>query len=424
MMRIALALCGDGIGESEVKRARRSLDQYGFDYEIETVLTTAALVETYSEALGCAVEVFKEAAVSRYDALLYYIPDTRVRLGKGVGLGLEQFGFAFSWAGRLEALNEKSRELLKAEDEHHFSRATADRDQFYYFPYGYLYRDSAVGRVNEMGFRVPDDLVEVSKRDRTKEKVVCVFGGSAAFSMNCLQDEMFAARLEILLNESARDGLRYRVYNFGMHGHVMLNEMFSYLLYAERLQPDFVIAHDGFNDLAYGCNSDKLLMEKHSIVFQENLELWPFLLEGREEAAKEHSERFFRVTNFPKGIVESYLERKAQFRSVVERSGARFISAFQPFLSQKATLTAWERRVCVSWTKRNPMRPYFERMGFLFETYLRLRDEHGFSDDLDFRASMSERGDESLFADFVHLRPEGDQMVAEEYKRWFDQNDR
>ena len=67
--------------------------------------------------------------------------------------------------------------------------------------------------------------------------LIAVFGGSAAFSVYCQINEMFPARLEHKLSLALeRIGQRVTVLNFGMHDNVVMQEMMTYLLFAQQLR--------------------------------------------------------------------------------------------------------------------------------------------------------------------------------------------
>ena len=82
-------------------------------------------------------------------------------------------------------------------------------------------------------------------------RVIALFGGSAAWSPECLHHEMFSSRLEDALRQKAAEigsALRFKVLNFGQHGHVVFNEIQTFTMFCVGLRPDVVLTHDGYND--------------------------------------------------------------------------------------------------------------------------------------------------------------------------------
>ena len=290
--------------------------------------------------------------------------------------------------------------------------------EFYYFPYGYLFRYTGLGPINDFGFRIEQDLRKLEQRD-SRHKVIAVFGGSAAWSMYCLHDEMFHVRLQNLLNEScaaANLDLRFTVLNFGMHGHVALNEILAYTLYCHRLRPDVVIAHDGFNDLAYGQTADPTLIGGYDIAYQFNLENWSQILHGTSDEPTNQPSFPMQPLNTPPNILRAYVRRQTQFRQMVEAAGGKFVWGLQPFMMSKQAQSPSEQAFLDGIDADNPFDIVYKRMRFLYDKLVenvRPKDWPCFIDfDRHFRQFG---GDESLFGDFMHTLPVGDEKIAAHY---------
>lgn len=296
---------------------------------------------------------------------------------------------------------------------------------FYYFPYGYLFRYTGWGPIDPFGFRVAGDPSALANRP-PEHKLVVVFGGSAAWSMYSTHEEMFPSRLEALLNTYCREAgrsERFTVLNFGMHGHTVLNQMIAYTLFVEPLNPDFVLSHDGFNDLGYGQLSDTFLLRK-GISYQTNLEEWSPLLHQTDGQNKTHASSPYRPVNLPPNVVKAYVDRKGQFMRQVERSGAVFIWGLQPFVGSKSALAPAEASKLQDELAPVPDRPFcfmYRNQAHMFS--LAQRAVARVSDPLrvvDLHKAFGSFGvDEHLFADFVHTTPTGDERIAREYMNYF-----
>jgi hypothetical protein len=305
-------------------------------------------------------------------------------------------------------------------DRHVFNRVgpKSPDGEFYYFPYGYLFKYTGLGPINEFGFRVEGDFMRFAERG-PDHKLIVIFGGSAAWSMLSLHDEMFSTRIEEKLNTWSREAGRretYSVLNFGMHGHVVLNELLTHVLFTSRIRPDIVVAHDGFNDLVYGMLSDPELLGRHDITYQYNLEDWGRILHKTQHVPTNQMENPLVIHNIPQLIAKAYVTRKQQFRRMVEDAGARFVWGLQPQMLSKAGLSASESAYLKAIAPDNPVATAFKRIGYLYEKFLELVQ---LPDDVEFvnvHGYFKQFGaDECLFGDMAHTLPEGDERIADCY---------
>ena len=290
--------------------------------------------------------------------------------------------------------------------------------RFCYFPYGYLFRYAGLGPLNEFGHRINLPLSVVAERP-PNVKLVAVFGGSAAWSMYCMHDEMFASLVQDRLNRAAEElgkNERFMVLNFAQHGNVVLNEMLTFMLFCIPLRPEVVIAHDGFNDLAYGQMTDPNLLDDFNIVYQTNVEAWGALLHI-SPAPTPRSISNPPCINYPKGIVAAYLERSMQFQKMAEGcTNSVFISGLQPAVFQKQKLSERES----GWLgKHHPDKfsaDFIRKMPFLYEKYRQLDPGRYFRHYIDFPLVFNGYGDDvDLFGDVVHTVPAGDVIIADTY---------
>lgn len=295
--------------------------------------------------------------------------------------------------------------------------------EFYYFPYGYLFKYPGLGPINPFGFRVPDNYADLAIRPK-KHKLILFFGGSAMWSMYSYINEMFPAVLEKMLNEYCKHkkiDLQFSILNFGMHGHIVLNEMITYLLFCQKLNPDYVVAHDGWNDLIYGMLSDKFLLNEHQLAYQYNLEGWSQILHKTSDLKATQSNKDFQPINLPNNVVSAYLDRKNQFRQLVEQNGAKFIWALQPSIYSKKSHSSEEKEYLqheLQYT--NSFREPYKRMSFIYETYIKRAAKELTVPFLNLHAYFQNFGDEqTLFGDIIHTVPLGDYKIAQYYFEYF-----
>ena len=335
--------------------------------------------------------------------------------------------------GRLKLLNKF---LDKKEDpgfaKHVFNAFTPPHSEglFSIFPYSYLFRYPGIGEYNEFGHRIRIDHRSLIHRP-PEHKVIACFGGSACWSIYCYDNEVFTHRLEEVLNDRCRisdHGTHFTVLNFGLPGNVVLNEIITYLLHCQDIRPDIVVAHDGFNDLFYGLTSDPFLVRKHDIVYQFNLEEWAkVLLENwcgankqplslADDSALIQPTMPLRDMNLPQHVLHAYVTRKRQFRDLVKNGGGEFIWGIQPFIYSKSALSGEEEHYISKLKDDGTVSEIYKRMPFLYEKLTTVIELPKDTEVADLHAHFRTLdASHTLFADFCHLVPAGDEKVAEFY---------
>lgn len=291
---------------------------------------------------------------------------------------------------------------------------------FYYYPYGYLFRDTSVGEIDSLGFRIPSDLSFLIDRPKN-HKVVAVFGGSAAFSMYSSRSEMFSAVLEKRLMEildRRQTGEQVTVLNFGMHGNIVINEIMSFILYCNKFKPDVVIAHDGWNDFAYGLISDTHLLEKWNLTYQYNLEVWSQLIHASFDRPVNQPSTPYEPCNLAFSVLRAYMSRKHQFREIVEGSGSKFIWGLQPTIYDKPNISKMEEeRTILSAHGMGVFSKVYPKVKALYDFFtssMRATPPKNF---VDFPKIFAEfDSSKTHFADHVHTVPFGDTVIADIYK--------
>lgn len=334
--------------------------------------------------------------------------------------------YRLSPLGRFTLLNQE----LDAQEypfltEHVFNRLSHSLNEgFCLFPYGYLYRYPGMGPIDELGHRIGQNLTDVEGRDANR-MLVAVFGGSATFSINCRHSEMFAARLERKLNEHcARISapFTFSVLNFGVPGHVVLNELTTFNLFCHRLRPQIVIAHDGYNDFYYGQLSDPYLLNSHALTYQNIHEKWSQMLFKSNDVPLTWSEdkepwweNKLTILNYPRSIVRAYSQRQLQFQQIATAAGTSFVAGLQPSLFSRKRKSPQER-VALQRQLSGMYGAIHKGIPFLYEKYLEYGSYRSLRHFVDFTRHFGDMDDSStLFADCVHTLPAGDELIAQIY---------
>ena len=130
-----------------------------------------------------------------------------------------------------------------------------------YFPYLPLLREQRLRPIDPFGHRIAGDFTQLIGRG-PDHIVVAVFGGSAAQGVNVIFEETFGHKLENVLNRRLGNGggARFTVLNFSISGHLVTDELLTYIIHGDRLRPEVVISFDGWNDLANGAVNDPYLV--------------------------------------------------------------------------------------------------------------------------------------------------------------------
>jgi len=187
-------------------------------------------------------------AMGRYEVLVYLEYQKEIIPTTYSGFSKTQKVYKIDYLGKLYRCGPLDDSDYPHFDSHVFNRVGPRvDDNFCYFPYTYLYRLTGLGPTNPFGHRIREDL-ESFKTRSANTRLICVFGGSSAWSIYTFYEEMFSHQLETLLNEAMSkkgSALSFKVLNFGMQSNTALSEMMAYLLWAYPLKPDIVIAHDG-----------------------------------------------------------------------------------------------------------------------------------------------------------------------------------
>jgi hypothetical protein len=338
--------------------------------------------------------------------------------------------------GRLHITNDwLTKELDPFINDHVFNRCNPPTDSplFAFAPYTYIFRYPGLGKYNQFGHRIDFDHLTLANRD-PDHKVIGVFGGSACWSIFCYDNEVFTRRLQEKLNTHCLiNGSKYQftVLNFGLPGNIVLNETITYLLHCQGIRPNIVIGHDGFNDCFYGAISDPKLLQGHSISYQFNIEEWANTIrKDWYESAKQpidigcrdhliQPQWPFKTVNLPQDILLAYCKRKLQFKQMVEGWGGKFIWGIQPYVLSKHHHSKEEESYLSELSNDNTVRDVYRRIPFLYEKLKLMLETYAEESLVDFDSIFSEfTSDETHFADYCHLTPAGDEILAEIYSNY------
>lgn len=418
-MSAILVLPAAQMPPAEVLRALRAMRYRLGDAAAIEIVAPKQHREWYAQELAkfgmTLVDQLKLSAATEFVALM---EDEQQQTAAVVGLATEtrlyriRQGQMTLMQGQLDAADDAHL------DAHLFNRLSGGLQGFYFFPYAYLFRNSGLGPTNEFGHRVTVDLDALARRP-AEHKVLAVFGGSAGWSIFAQYEEMFTQRLEAKLNERAaanKVSLRFTVLNLAQNGNVSLNEMMTYLLFCDRVRPDVVIAHDGFNDLAYGQATDPALLRR-GITYQTNIEHWGKILHEAQGVPIADLDGVCPIVNPPPTILQAYARRQQQFQRLVRGLGGVFVAALQPTIfSKPKNSPAEERAKEKQMAPDSHFREVYKNMPFLYEKYVKLVPQL----ELELFANLHEhfgRFDDAdtHFVDIMHTTPLGDEAVADFY---------
>jgi hypothetical protein len=102
-------------------------------------------------------------------------------------------------------------------------------------------------KLDYFGFRNNEDLY--FQKNRTYDLVVLTGGSEAA---GYTHKKTIAQNLEKILNQ--KSGKKFKVLNLAMNSYTLSNEINAYVNLAYHLQPEFVVAHSGANDITTGLS--------------------------------------------------------------------------------------------------------------------------------------------------------------------------
>ena len=419
-----LVLPDFAVSAREIARCRVSM-RLAFGSDCDVLLAADAADIALAPARGEHVALFDQDAALRSGGPVAFIED---RPGRAQTMQARSSApvYRFSFERRslraqllpVDPRFNRDNPALSASIFHRLGPDHADTTIF--FPRGYIHRQLGMGPIDDFGHRLC--RAPLSPTRPSTEKIVAVFGGSGAWSMECLAPESFPAVLEAMLNDAAiahGSTDRFTVANFGAHGNIVLDEIQKFTSFCLDLTPDFVIAHDGYNDFVYGLISDPGLLGVHLQTYQETLEDWPLRLHQAWDAAALRTPRErFKVCNSIEAILRAYLTRKRQFERLAKALGCHFIWGLQPYLRSKANLSDEENRMFAERLADpdDAQRLFYTFAPQLYEAFVERTPWQRIENKVDCQAAFRHLpSDEDHFVDFMHCTPEGDAIIAKCY---------
>lgn len=288
-----------------------------------------------------------------------------------------------------------------------------------YFPYGFFTQNPGLGKQDTFGHRNETEIETLIDRKKT-HKVVAVFGGSAAYGHNAIRRETFPFILEKKLNTySKKNGLalEFTIINLAQEAALIINQMISFLLFCHKLKPNFVISHDGWNDLSNGAINDTHLLCDHQIAYLSNTEDWAKKLQNVEWLEPENYKKFH-IKNPKHKVIGAYLERKTNFKTLANAFGSQFISGFQPGYFHKGKLSESEEKNIEQEKLSKPeIQDLFDRrLPELSKAAYKHHQIIFHENSVPFPEIFCKLGaNQTLFHDRVHMTPDGEKLIAESY---------
>lgn len=310
---------------------------------------------------------------------------------------------------------------------HVFNRLAAQlgNERLCYFPYGFNSQYVGLGPIDAFGHRISERIEDFVGRG-PGHLLIAVFGGSGAWSIHNLYDEMFTTLLKESLNDHCQKKgipLKVSVLNLAQPSGVILNDIVRYILFCFEARPDLVISHSGLNDLAFGQTSDRYLVAEHKIVYQFELERWAEILQNE---TTDHSSiqdwESIPIQTYPRMIIKALITRLRQFQELVTRSGGYFIAGMQPMIFSKSGLSSSE----AEWMSKYEniyYGPVLKNLPYLLSELLSRYPTLGCDRFVNLHEVFGQYGSErTLFGDAVHTVREGEVLIAQAYSEYIIEN--
>jgi hypothetical protein len=290
---------------------------------------------------------------------------------------------------------------------------------FQYFPFGALFRLVGLGPIDAFGHRIVGDFRSFRERDPNHVLVACI-GGSAVWGTCTLPEQTFPEQLGAKLTASLGDrGKRVTVLNFGVPGAVVFGEMQRFLLFVADLKPEFVILHDGVNDLYYANTCDPWLVTTHAVAYPQNFEIWAKVLhQGDREVQANLGGPIAAPSDVaPLATARAYLRRKREAVKVAKAFGGKVFSGLQPFARSKSALSTLETaRIKENIGDPANYRSEFDLVENMYNLMTDQRSTTGADVEINFHQIFRTFGAEKAhFCDMVHLDVDGEEVIAQHY---------
>ena len=322
--------------------------------------------------------------------------------------------------GRLRIKDFKGTSMQYSKDETIFGKLSGNKEkEFLFLPRGFFYKMNGQGPLNQIGFRQNFDRDQIVNRPKNCI-LICTFGGSTTWSIDCTYKETWSYVLEELLNQDTnlkKKKINFKVINFGQVAMTILDQMCAYLFYASFLDPEIVICHDGANDAFYSAYTDSFFLKEYKITYPAEVEIWGKFLSNSDLKTNNDIIQPWPFKNIPSDIIGSYIFRKNQFQKIIESYKSKFIWGQQPMIWDKKILSDNEKKIL------NETNLAFEEDDFIINKHMptlmdlfSINSKRVAKNFVDVGSYFRKLNDgKNMFTDRVHTNEYGDLEIAKCY---------
>jgi len=312
-------------------------------------------------------------------------------------------------------LKDSDSRVFKLDKQNHFYQITGNSNNTIFFPYlNYTFTNSKFGKEesNEYGFRVPVNLDYVKARKKDT-KLIVFTGGSACYGYSSFAGHRFSDKVEELIrnNKDLKD--KYIVLNFAFEGHMLLNEMITYLIFIMELKPDYVVSFSLLNDLMMGSVSDPKLLNEYSLAYPIWLEDMAANFSKTNDLLPWKRRNCYPLSTID-NVVQACFNRLVQYKTLVENNGGRFISIMQPIVYSKTRSHSLEKLLIKSSKVRSEKElSNKDKILMLFNEMSEFVNKNDINDFYNFHVLYKKYNEQHhLFSDSNHFTEDGEKETA------------
>jgi hypothetical protein len=226
-----------------------------------------------------------------------------------------------------------------------------------YYPYFAVYQEP--GEVgcnlecaryvqNQFGFRRPRGALDLERQN--DEILIVVHGGSSAYGSSNSAGLAWPLKLEASLNarlvRETSERRRFRVINMAIPASAIHDCLSRHVMLANRLMPEYVIAHIGWNEARNFGYTDPGSLDRGILLHHHHTTLGQrfWATQGTWDQGDEKILVFDNRRTLAElaGVI---LDRILQFKRIVAADGGQFIAGVQPMILAKPRLHRLEKLV-------------------------------------------------------------------------------
>ncbi len=298
---------------------------------------------------------------------------------------------------------------------------------FIYAPYVPQWRNPAeVGvapfarhREDAFGFRT---LAEIDTMTRDPNTVVVqIYGGSAAYGLYTSEARSITGWIRRLGRHrllAQGDARVLKVLNFSIPSTTITEASLLYTLFGQRLEPEYVILHYGWNEPSASRHADANHLKADLPLSRP---IWQYFYSFHSDntiAATGTETLWKRPRNTAADLISPIMARTSLFAQTVRQTGSRFIAGIQSSPFHRRTPHPREAAYLARYLSETPMNP-----ASTLETLSAMRNMAGAAiellgqdDVINFEPVFETLSDRHLcFWDRAHMTTEGCRLVAEHY---------